>query len=184
VKKISVGILAATALILLSADGLRGQLLIGVHGSYVSGIGTGATSESVGGTKGVGGRLGIGIGSAGIRLLGTVDMFSPDCGSEDCEFKVSTVNLIYDLTTSPSSSRYFGAGIVVQKAGGEASIIGDRSEWGINLMAGFTLSGGNLTPFVEARYQLMQEFDNHFALSAGLTLSTGSPRGRRRGTGR
>lgn len=39
-------------------------------------------------------------------------------------------------------------------------------------MAGFSLGSGNLSPFVEARYQLMQDFDNQLAVSAGLTLST------------
>lgn len=162
----------AAALVLVPLDGASGQLSIGAHASYVPGIGTGATSETADGTVGVGGRLGIGISSVGIRLLGTVERFFPDCGSEDCEFEVGTATVIYDLPTSSALSPYLGAGISVQNSDGGASILGNRSDWGVNLMAGFSLGSGNLSPFVEARYQLMQDFDNQLAVSAGLTLST------------
>jgi hypothetical protein len=172
-RKVAAGLVLAVALALFPWQVASGQVSIGAHASYMSEIGTGFTAQTADGTVGVGGRLGIGIPVVGIKLLGTVDMFFPDCGTEDCDFHAATANLLYTIPIPVLISPYFGAGIAVQNSEGGSSFLGDLSDWGINLMAGFSLdNGGSFQPFVEGKYQIMNDFDDQLVISAGLSFST------------
>ena len=172
-RRTAVGLALTIALALFPWQDAWGQVSIGAHASYMSEIGTGFTAQTADGTVGVGGRLGIGFPVVGIKLLGTVDMFFPDCGTEDCDFHATTLNLLYSIPIPVVISPYFGAGIAVQNSEGATSLLGDLSDYGINFMAGFILDrGGAFKPFVEGKYQLMTDFDDQLVLSAGLSLST------------
>jgi hypothetical protein len=172
-RKTAVGLTLTVALALFPWQVASGQLSIGAHASYMSEIGTGFTAETADGTVGVGGRLGIGFPVVGLKLLGTVDMFFPDCGTEDCDFHAATANLLYTLPIGVVISPYLGAGVAMQNSEGSTSFLGDLSDWGVNLMAGFSFgSAGVFQPYVEGKYQLMKDFDDQLVISAGLSLST------------
>lgn len=157
--------------------GASGQVAVAAHASFVPGINTGASEEGLGSTIGVGGRGEIVASRLGVRILGSLEMFFPDCGAEDCEYEIGTVSVIYDLETESGVFPYLGAGLSVQNADGRSSAIGNRSDWGGHLVAGFRMGQPGLRPFVDVRYQLMPDFENQFALSAGVSFMLWTPQG-------
>ncbi len=172
-RKNAVGLALTFALVFIPWQSAWGQVSIGAHAAYMSEIGTGFTTETADGTMGVGGRIGVGVPVVGLKFLGTVNVFFPDCGVEDCDFYAGTLNMLYTIPVPMIIKPYFGAGVVVQKSGGATSLLGDLTDWGANLTAGFSLSsGGAFQPFFEVNYQLMTDFDDQLVLAAGLSIST------------
>lgn len=171
-KKAVTSFTLAAALLLLPMSAAWGQISIGVHGSYLSEIDAGMNLGSVDGTIGIGARAGIGVPLMGLNLLGTFDVFFPDCGSDDCEYQAATVNLLYGPPVSVLLKPYFGVGGVVINTEGGSALLRDMSDWGVNLLCGIKFGGGGLTPFVEGKYQVMKDFEDQMVLSAGVNLST------------
>ena len=172
-RRTAIGLALTIALALFPWQDAWGQVSIGAHASYMTKIGTGLAVETADGTMGVGGRFGVGIPVVGIKFLVTADMYFPDCGTDDCEFYAGTVNVLYGIPGAMVISPYFGAGVAVQNSNGQSLLLGNVSDWGVNLMAGFSFGGlSAFEPFVEAKYQLMNDFDDPFIISAGLAYST------------
>ncbi len=165
-RRTAIGLALTIALALFPWQDAWGQVSIGAHASYMTEIGAGAAD----GTMGVGGRFGVGIPVTGIRILATADMFFPDCGTEDCDFYTGTLNLLYGIPGAMVIKPYFGAGIAVQSV---RLTVASESEWGVNVMAGVSFGGvSTFQPFVEAKYQIMNEWGEPFVISAGLSYST------------
>lgn len=124
-------------------------------------------------TWGIGGRAQLSLPLTGITLQGTVDFFSPDCGSLDCDFREMSLNLLWTLPVPWVATPYLGAGIASQKAEGSWSF-GDADDYGANLLAGIILKGPAFTrfhPFGEAKYQVMKDFDSQTVFSFGIMFS-------------
>lgn len=123
-------------------------------------------------TWGVGARAQVGLPLTGITVQGTADFFSPDCGTLDCDFREVSVNLLWSLPVPYVANPYLGAGVAMQNADGTWAM-GEDTDYGLNLLAGIILQGPTFQrfqPFVEAKYQAMQDFDSQLVFSGGILL--------------
>lgn len=128
-------------------------------------------------TWGIGARGQLGLPLIGVTLLGTADFYSPDCGNVGCEFQDASLNLLWSLPGIFAARPYFGAGVTIQKAGGGWSLE-EGEDWGINdrginFLAGIVLKGDSFRrfqPFMEAKYQAMQNYENQTVVSGGILL--------------
>jgi len=123
-------------------------------------------------TWGVGARGHLSLPLTGMTIQGTADIFSPDCGPLECDFQEVSLNLLWSLPVPFVASPYFGAGIAVQNTEGQGDL-GDQSDYGVNFLAGIILKGPTFSrfrPFVEVKYQMMQDFDPQTVFSGGILL--------------
>ena len=160
------------------AAGMLGTLLLGSPG-LVSGqalavgghvtMNRDLTDET---TWGIGGRAQLGMPLTGITIQGTADFYSPDCGTLECDLNDVSVNLLWSLPVPHVANPYLGAGLAMQNADGSWAM-GEDTDYGLNLLAGIVLQGptfNRFQPFVEARYQAMQDFDSQLVFSGGILL--------------
>lgn len=156
--------------------GISAQVSVGVNASFVPSINTGASPEGLDGTPGIGGRGQIGIPGRNLRLMGSLEMFFPDCGAEDCEYEIGTASVLFDFSTESSVVAYLGAGLsVLNSDGPESTAIGNKSDWGAHLLLGARMGSSRMKPFVDIRYQLMPDFENQLAVSAGMSVTLWQP---------
>jgi hypothetical protein len=139
---------------------------VGGHVSLNQDLGEGTT-------WGVGARAHLSLPLTGVTLQGTVDFFSPDCGTLECDFQEASLNVLWSLPIPFLAKPYFGAGIAAQNSEGEG-LLGDEKDFGANFLAGVILQGPAFTrfqPFGEVKYQMMQDFDPQTVFSFGMMLA-------------
>ena len=123
-------------------------------------------------TWGFGPRAVFGIPLTGISLQATADFYSPGCGTGDCDLRDVGINLLWSLPVPYVANPYFGAGLAMQEWSGDREG-GDDTDYGVNFLAGVVLQGPTFQrfqPFVEAKYQAMQDFDAQLVFSGGILL--------------
>ncbi len=159
--------LTAAALLLalfLPGPGAWGQLAIGGQVTLNNDLG-----EE--GTLGFGGRAHLSIPLTGITLQARGDFYSPDCDGPECSVQDLGVNVLWSLPVPILLNPYLGAGVAIQNTEGDG---GDSSDYGVNFLAGLVLEGPafrRFRPFGEARYQLMQDFEDQLVFSAGFLFA-------------
>lgn len=159
-KRLSV---LATGLLLSLPATLSAQVALGGHVLYAP---EPAGLEGVDGAFGVGARLGFGLPLTGLGVHGTFDFFFPDCGAEECALWDGGVNLTVDLEILDPVTPYGGAGVAFRKLDVEGATLDDT---GFNVLAG--IRAGGLLPVTllgEARYQIMNDFDDQLVLAVGF----------------
>jgi len=123
-------------------------------------------------TWGIGARAQLRLPLPGIILQGTADFFTPDCGTLECDASEVSLNLVWSLPVPFLARPYLGAGVAMQDREGTWASDED-SDYGINVLAGIILQGPafrRFQPFIEGKYQVMQEFDNQMIFSGGILL--------------
>lgn len=123
-------------------------------------------------TWGVGPRVQLSLPLTGLTIQGTMDFFGPDCGTLECDLDEVGVNLLWSLPVSFVLDPYLGAGMAFQKWDGQAYRDND-SDTGVNILAGFVLQGvtfRRFQPFLEAKYQIWNDFVNQKVLAGGVLL--------------
>lgn len=121
---------------------------------------------------GIGVRGQLRLPLTGITLQGTADLYSPDCGAPDCDFRQVSLNLLWSFPLLYFVKPYFGAGVAVQSREGGWSVE-EAEDRGINFLAGMLLQGSSFQrfqPFVEAKYQAMREFGSQTVIAGGILL--------------
>lgn len=116
----------------------------------------------------MGARVGFGLPLDGLGVHGTFDFFFPDCGEGECELWNGGVNLTVDLAIFEEVTPYGGAGVAFQKLDVEGATLDDT---GFSVLAG--LRAGGLLPVTllgEARYQIMNDFDDQLVLAIGFSF--------------
>jgi hypothetical protein len=155
--------LFSLALILGVEEGSGQTLAVGGQASLNTDLGED-------GTWGAGLRAQLSIPITGITFQGTGDFFSPDCGAEDCSFNELSLNLLYTLPVPYFFKPYFGLGLAAQFRDIEEFAIDDK-DYGTNFLAGVILGGPTFSrfkPFVEFKYQSMEDFDLQRVYSGGF----------------
>jgi len=157
---------------LLGVEQGAGQTLaVGGQGSFNHDLG-------VDGTMGWGGRAHLTVPLAGLTFQLTGDIFSPDnvtgvdCEAEDCSFNELSLNLLFTLPVPYFFKPYFGLGIAAQYVDLEEIDV-DDNDYGTNFLAGIILGGPTFSrfkPFVEFKYQSMEDFDIQRVYSGGFLL--------------
>jgi hypothetical protein len=123
-------------------------------------------------TWGVGARGYLRLPLTGITLQGTADFYSPYCGTLECDLREVGLNLLWSLPVPFVANPYFGAGLAVRYPDGSWAELED-SDYGVNFLAGIVLQGARFQrfrPFVEVKYQGMQDFDAQTVFSGGILL--------------
>ncbi len=123
-------------------------------------------------TWGVGGRAQLSLPLTGVTLLGTADIFSPDCGPLDCDLQEASLNLLWSFPIPFVATPYIGSGLVAQNTDGNSGL-GNDVYYGIQFMGGVVLGGPafpRFRPFAEFKYQAMDDLDSQTVISAGIYL--------------
>jgi hypothetical protein len=162
---LAIGLIAFMAFVAVEEG--SGQILaIGGHASMNQDI----SDET---TWGWGARGQIGLPLTSLAIQGTLDFFSPDCDSQDCELQEVSVNLLWTLPIPWLAKPYLGAGVAVQNSEGDWDL-GDQSDYGVNALAGIILQGPTFPrfqPFGEVKFQSMEDFDSQTVFTFGILLA-------------
>lgn len=161
-RSVAAAMTLALAALVLPTDA-DAQVDVGVQASFNS---EPAGLDDNDGAFGVGARIGINLPIIGLGVLGTGDIFFPDC-DPDCDFWDVSGNLTYTFPLV-ALDPYIGAGVALQSF--ELEGFDSEEEVGGNLFAGVKV--GALLPvqlFGELKYQIFGEpFDDQFVVSVGI----------------
>lgn len=161
----------ATLLLFFPPDSLSGQVGppvgLGAHGVYAT--------NGFDGAVGAGGRLSVSI-VPGIRALGIADYYFPDCkGADSCSYWGASANVLLSGTGVPGLIRTrLGGGLAYQKRSREGAPADNPTEFDTEAVGFQMLLLAEIglfplvNPFVEARYEVFDEFKNQVVLSIGM----------------
>ena len=161
-----VGVTVAAALLVgVPATG-SSQVSVAADGTY--------NNDIIGGSWGLGGRLGIELPDIGVarwEVIGAFVYYFPSCGGGTCDWSELQGTLLFYSPRRAEFDPYVGVGASFHSFELAAASL-DDDDWGIDLVLGSKLGvWGPVRPYGEVRYKIMNDVpSNQFAFTFGVRL--------------